>query len=581
MSIFSIIKLTFSRLIVETIYNIVNAIFAFILQIWLLHYVLESYLSADMTAVMRVLFLILVFRVIMEIVNAYYFCFYVPMSENNIRSKFQKKIFWKISMLDLKVYDTQETFNKIHRAIFESNSRIINVINLYGRLVYLCTYSLLIFIYVFSSNLIIVLVAILPAIINAFLGQIQNKENYKKNIDMTNEERKNSYFKRIIYISRYAKELRTSNVLIPIKRKYNESICRLNMIREAYAKKNIVIETMIKGVNQLIIYFGAVMYIGYKTIVQKMLTIDESIVMIQSIWQINNNFSQIIGLVINLNEQWLYVNMVNDLYNIKPEINIKNANNLDINFFTKDIAIRDVHFNYHDNGQKVLNNINLKINKGQKIAIVGYNGSGKTTLVKLILRLYDVEKGAIELDNINIKNISYDKYRKLLGTELQDFRIFATTIRNNIFVDKVDYSNADRIIEVCRLKELLLRANKGLDTNVTKEFDDDGINFSGGEEQRIALARAYAKETDIIVLDEPTSALDPIAESEFLEDLYKVCDGKTVVMISHRLSSVIKCDLICFMESGKIIEQGSHKELMELNGKYAQLFKIQAQNYLS
>ena len=231
---------------------------------------------------------------------------------------------------------------------------------------------------------------------------------------------------------------------------------------------------------------------------------------------------------------------------------------------------------------EILKNISINIRPYEKIAFVGYNGAGKTTLTKLLMRLYDVSKGEILLNNVNIKNYELESYRNSFGTVFQDYQIFAANIAENVIMDEVTNNEKDIIsnaLENSGFADKLNSYKNGIYTPLTREFEETGVNISGGEAQKIAIARVFAKPCQIIILDEPSSALDPISEYNLNQTMLEAAANKTVIFISHRLSSARMADRIYMLEKGEVIEQGSHEELMNFAGKYAEMFNLQAEKY--
>ncbi|MBQ8369256.1 MAG: ABC transporter ATP-binding protein, partial [Clostridia bacterium] len=229
-----------------------------------------------------------------------------------------------------------------------------------------------------------------------------------------------------------------------------------------------------------------------------------------------------------------------------------------------------------------LDGINLTIKKGEKIAIVGYNGAGKTTLTKLLMRLYDPVDGEILYNGHNLREYDIPSLRSRIGTVFQDYKIFASTIAENILGSECTDADRDTVTDAltkATFREKLDSLEKGMDTELTKEFYDDGVNLSGGESQKVAIARIFAKPYDLVIMDEPSSALDPIAEYELNHTILEYAQDKTVVFISHRLSTTRMADRILMFADGRLIESGSHDELMAKNGKYAEMFRLQAEKY--
>ncbi len=245
------------------------------------------------------------------------------------------------------------------------------------------------------------------------------------------------------------------------------------------------------------------------------------------------------------------------------------------------IVFEHVWFRYEGAEEYTLKDINLVIKEGDKFAIVGENGSGKTTLIKLLMRFYTPTKGRILVDGKDYLTIRQEDYYRLFSTVFQDFNLMAFTIGENIGLTEnpEDKEKIRQVLERLELWEKIEKLPKGMDTPITREFLPDGVNFSGGERQKLSIARADFKNAPIMILDEPTSALDPIAEKKLYDKIYTMMDRKTMLMISHRLQSTAVCDTILFMKAGQITEEGSHDALMAQNGAYARMFALQANWY--
>lgn len=573
------IKLIVPRLAITTIVSISNAIISFVAQIWLLKYILNAVTKKEYLDIVFALLLVFLLQLLMNVVNSYVNTVLYPRLDNKIRAGFQSFIFEFTASVDIESFDEQDYFDKMHRVIFQSNGRIIEVINLYGRLLNAITMFIMISLFLFESSLILLLMALIPMFSNILVGRLQNKFNYEKSIEMTGEIRRNEYFKRIIYQKKYAKEIRVTNIISLVKEMFSLSVENNISIIKTYSLVNICMDLLMKGINTLSINCGIVLCVAYKAMVLHTFSVTACIVLIRSLWQLNNSFVQISDVILDLHEQYLYLIDVKTFFNVETHINNPEKQKSDVCRFKNEMVFQNVYFKYKNSNEYTLSDINITIKKGQKIALVGANGSGKTTLLKLLLRLYDATEGTIRLDGVDIKDLNYTSYRNLFGVELQDFRIFAMPLKNNIYVEK-EPGKIENLYVISGIRSIIERCANGLNTNMTKEFDDNGEYLSGGEEQRIALARAYSKDADIMVLDEPSSALDPIAEHEIFTNMMRICKNKTLIMISHRLSSVIDADCIYMIEDGRIIETGTHDELMQYNGKYAKLFNVQAKKYL-
>lgn len=248
------------------------------------------------------------------------------------------------------------------------------------------------------------------------------------------------------------------------------------------------------------------------------------------------------------------------------------------------IEFCDVSFHYPNSEKNVLEHCSFKINADDCIGLVGVNGSGKSTLVKLLCRFYDPSEGKVLLDGVDYREYDINALRALFGVLFQEAIRYSLTLRDNIALSDIERIGDDAgIMKACsksKVKEIMESWEKGLEENLTKSFDPEGKELSGGQWQRVALARTFFKDANIVFLDEPSAALDPMAEHEIFQDFKSVSKGRISLLISHRLSNIIMTRKILVLENGRIIEQGSHEQLMAANGRYAQLYNLQAEKYL-
>ena len=235
-------------------------------------------------------------------------------------------------------------------------------------------------------------------------------------------------------------------------------------------------------------------------------------------------------------------------------------------------------FTYPGSDKPTLSDINLTIKPYEKIALVGFNGAGKTTLTNLLLRLYDVSEGSIKIDGEDIRTVKTSEHRNRFAAVFQDFQIFSCNVGENVALDS-SY-NSDDVKSALNHSGFDKKLKDGTQTELLREFDDEGVMLSGGEAQKIAVARAFYKKCPYVILDEPSANLDPIAEYNLNRAMLEAAEDKTVIFISHRLSTTVNADKIYVMEQGRIIESGSHKELMSKNGTYAEMFNLQAEKYV-
>lgn len=249
------------------------------------------------------------------------------------------------------------------------------------------------------------------------------------------------------------------------------------------------------------------------------------------------------------------------------------------------LELKNVSFKYKDSEKYVLKNVSMTVRKGEKLALVGENGAGKTTLIKLIMRLYDVTEGSITFGGTDIRELNIRAYREKIGAVFQDFQIYGATLAENVrmdFINKGDVDEREKIHTVLKRADFgdkLERLSDGIDTELTKEFSDSGTMLSGGESQKVAIARMFVRNMPIAILDEPSSALDPIAEYRLNKSMLENAESQAVILISHRLSTTKDADRIILLENGSIAESGTHSELIAGCGKYAEMWNVQAEKY--
>ena len=329
---------------------------------------------------------------------------------------------------------------------------------------------------------------------------------------------------------------------------------------------------------ELVPIVGTYSFASYQFINNSGLDISGFSVVLSSINSVRQTTMTIADSIAELANVALYFQNLRDFFDYETQVE---DGTLEAGEF-ESLEFRNVSFKYPSADKYSLENINLKINKGETVAIVGVNGAGKTTFVKLMLRFYDATEGEVLYNGVNVKKYNAESLRRRFATVFQDYKTFALSVNENVLC----HEGTDEEKEIAR--QALIQSGvwdkiKTLpelaDTVLTREFDEKGAGLSGGEQQKTAAARLFAREFDVAILDEPSSALDPIAEYKMYENLISVTKDKTVVYISHRLSSAVLSDRIYVLSGGQLLEAGSHSELMEKGGEYSRMFTLQASRY--
>lgn len=325
---------------------------------------------------------------------------------------------------------------------------------------------------------------------------------------------------------------------------------------------------------------GTFLYLGYLGI-KGIIAIADFMMLVNASNTFGNSLNAIISQIQDLSKKIQFAYDYVDF--LQMEWEKKDGTKIPNNDKIHSIEFKHVTFAYPGNDKKVLDDVSVTINAGEKISIVGFNGAGKSTFIKVLCRLYTINEGEILVDGININDFSLEEYYKLISVVFQDFVVLAFSVKDNILLgDSENTSDGDimPLIEQVGLEKKINALPMGINTPVYKWYDVRGFEPSGGEQQKMVMARAIYKAGSIVILDEPTAALDPIAEAEIYEQFNDMVDNKTALFISHRLSSCKFCDRILVFENGKIIENGTHKELLEYqNGVYAMMYQTQAQYY--
>lgn len=364
-------------------------------------------------------------------------------------------------------------------------------------------------------------------------------------------------------------------------------LTELRGLHENFYEQNKKLATKYFGINSLfnviggVVFFGVLIFIIFEAI-GKRITVGDISFYTTSVTNFQNGVGGLFRNIVRLFSESLYVSSLFEVFDAESLIKT-DPKPIKVDFQKPPLVeFKNVTFKYPDSQKKILENFNLTIKPGDKIALVGENGAGKTTIIKLLCRFYDVTDGDILINGQNIKKLNLDSWYKTIGILFQDFIKYEYPVSKNIFFGKVyERQSLKRIIEAAissGAEPMIKKLKSSYDQMLGRTFEG-GIELSVGQWQKIALARAFYRNAPLLVLDEPTSSLDAKAEAEIFNRVEKLSKGKTVIIISHRFSTVRNADKIYVIDEGKIVESGSHSQLIELNGQYATLFNLQAKGY--
>ncbi len=525
-----------------------------------------------------------------------------PIVHYRLNHKLHLELFEKTKEIDISCYDDPEFYNDFVWAMDEAAARAKKVVEdfciLISRAITLVT--ILGTLIAEDIDTIVIVIMLVMSIIGCVVNFVGTKVGYKHEKERKPLSRKQSYINRVYHLPDYAKEIRLSRADELLLREADENTEKVVKLQRRYGLKYFFIYGLFYNVGMEATQLGITIFM-FTRLLDGAIAVGLFAASVGLIWRVQGTIGYFTETLMKFAEHSLYLEKYYGFLSYKPNVvgggreaeefgslELKNVS------FTYDFS-NNPKYQWHKSDHKkpanentgsadALKNIDLKIEKGEKIAIVGYNGAGKTTLIKLLMRLYDPTEGEILYNGVDAREYDLPKYREKIGCVFQDFKIFSSTIAENVMAgaydEERDAETVAHSLSAAGFDEKLASLELGTGTMLTREFDKKGTNLSGGESQKVAIARVFARPYELWIMDEPSSALDPVAEYELNQSILKYAEAKTVIFISHRLSTTRMADRIYMFDSGHLIEVGSHDELMEQNGKYAEMFKLQAENYI-
>ncbi|HYM07955.1 MAG TPA: ABC transporter ATP-binding protein [Terriglobales bacterium] len=480
--------------------------------------------------------------------------------------------------LDLIAYEDPVFYDRLERARVQATDRL-GMIQQIGRLIQLVitTITLSVTIVVYSPWLMVLLIAgVLPAFLGeshfAFLG-------YAKNFRQTPIRRQLDYLRQVGGSKEAAKELKLfglSKFLTERFTKLSDGIYEENV---ALSRRKLIAGAFL-SVIAFMGYYSAYAFVIWRTVTGAY-SLGLWYLLSGAILQASSNIQQIFSTVSGIADQALFLTDLLAFFDMQPTIQSKPDALPAPRPIVRGFEFRNVSFRYPGSSRLVLNGLNFHLHPGERVALIGENGEGKTTIVKLITRLYDPTEGQVLLDGVDLKEYRLEDLYREIGVIFQDFMRYEMTARENIAVGRIEDIDDLALLETAARKSLadaVIAKIGGYDQMLGRRFET-GVDLSGGEWQKVALARAYLRDAQLLVLDEPTAALDARSEFEVFQRFAELTVGKMALFISHRFSTVRMADRIVVLENGKIAEEGSHEQLARLGGRYKEMFEMQAASY--
>ncbi len=533
-----------------------------------------------------------VFYLIARVYTNWYWHYYHAAVQRKLIYKMHRELFEKAKQMDLACYDDPVFYNDFVWAMDQSHSRAVSVIEDVGKIINRLVASGTIFSVLFTVDIPMALILLVCCVSTIVLRQYMNKVSFRHREETQSMHRHKNYINRLYYLSDYAKELRISQVDSNLMEAYHASMNGIIETDLRYGKIYFLWNDVVAGIIDNLTYYGILVYMVLQLYWGNVL-IGGLAAAVNAVWSCRWMLSDLINRFTKFPEHSLYIEKYLTFLAHEPTI-IGGEGEVEA---LQELVLENVGFTYPASEKKEeeksdsqeqpkasLTNVSLTIKRGEKVAFVGYNGAGKTTLTKLLMRLYDPNEGRILYNGRDLRELSLEQLRSHIGAVFQDYRLFGATVAENVLGDLYDGTPEQEVrvkaaLHAATFDEKLEHLPDGINTLLTREFDDKGVNLSGGESQKVAIARCFAHPYELMILDEPSSALDPLAEYELNHAILQKADEKTVIFISHRLSTTRMADRIYMFENGSIIESGSHENLMEQNGKYAEMFRLQAEKY--
>ena len=537
-----------------------------IINLSILRYITEAITMQEMKYFLMIICLMLLLSVVIAIINGSASYLYEPLLQNRIIEKIQSDIYAKAKTFNLEEYDNEEFYDLYYFVAENGKTGILNAITLTTGILTSLMSVMGISSIILQYDFWVISCAFIGVGISCLCSMRMKNLQYKFKIESVPYNREINYIHRIFYLNEYIKEIITFSKSRIFEKKYQAAWSGMNEITNKWGKQirmQYIGVMLIDSITEIFI----LIYLGYNTILGKM-PIGEFIVLYTGIQQM---IQQMKAAVASVPE--IYSNAL-DLEKYFEFMNRRTGEGKEKVNMIEEIRFENVDFSYRDSDKNILHNINFSIGKNNKrIALVGKNGSGKSTIIKLLLGFYEGYDGNIYINSNELRDLSKKEYRNRLSILYQDFRLFSMTVNQNV---SMEYENeeekVDELLKIASVYEKIKNLPLKNQTVLSKEFDKAGIYLSGGEQQKIGLARTLFRTADLVVLDEPFSSMDQLSANKILKEMETTYPDKMMILITHDLHDLSGMDKILVLDEGKIVEEGTEKELILKKGKFFQMW---------
>lgn len=566
------------------IYHIIEQGFKVFIGVFFIRVIMNDLQAGkDIASVFRFLLLSCGIFLLKDFYYAVYLHYLKPLCSTRVMIRMRGAIYEKADGIPLHNYESPEFYGVYEKAVRGKEQYVLDYADSLCGLAASLGAAMFLTVFFLRLDVTLMVFVLIPVAAALILGKRMNQGIYQRDMECIESQKKEKYVSRSFASKGYAQELRTIPMYSVLLNFYRKAADREIGITKKYGNRLSVLGFVHTTIGFLFPFLGSCIYLSYRVFVSRDLLVGDFASLSLAVL----NFAQILLSVVygwqalqrsRLYLQNIHVFLEQESGRDQGDAPKKDRGDQGVPL----LEVRNLSYRYPGSEREVLRNVSLKVRRGEKIAIVGYNGAGKTTLIHILLKLLSVEPGKVFFDGQDLACLNEREYQRLWSTVMQDFRMFAMPLSRYLTEgqeDEGEDGSAERMRKALERADMEQVVGGDYGCELTKEFQEDGVVLSKGQQQRLAFARYFYRDTDMAVLDEPSSALDPVHEQKLLNELLADGAGKTLILISHRLSCVTEMDRIYFLHDGQIAEYGKHEELMRLNGRYADMFAKQSSNY--